>query len=173
VVLDHGLLYGMQAAFRAAEIFDGDHMATVERADKPNAGIDGFVDKAASPERPDQHGAGAAVALGTALLRAGQPCLQSQIVQKSEVRRNRFQADEAFIEIEADVISDRYTHAVPGLTCRSAAILAGIVGFASEREKKLFQRNCSNSQLQHSAIVKNIKTVVFPVGTQVTGGSPY
>ena len=77
----------MQPAVFSPQMLDGDHMATVERRQKPDAGIDGLIFQNAAGQPANQHRAGAAVAFRTAFLGACQPALQTQVVEQGLVGR--------------------------------------------------------------------------------------
>ena len=70
--VDHRLLHRMQVAVAPLQMLDRHDMAAVERAEEADAGVDAFIDQACRREPPDQHGAGAAIALGAAFLGAAQ-----------------------------------------------------------------------------------------------------
>ena len=72
VAVDHGRLHRVQGAV-AGEVLDGDDVAEVDRGEQPDAGIHRLVDQPVAGPPADQHRAGAAVALGAALLGAAQP----------------------------------------------------------------------------------------------------
>ena len=105
MVVEHRLLDRVEAAGPAAKMLDGHDVAAVERGDEADAGRHRFIDEFALEEAPDQHGAGAAIALGAALLRAGQPKLEPQVIEKRPVRPQRAKPDDAVVEKETDVIA--------------------------------------------------------------------
>jgi len=78
VRIDQRLLHRVQRAAGAAQLIDRDELLAVERADEGDAAIDGAPAQAARAGLTHHHGAGAAVALGAALLGALEPALLAQ-----------------------------------------------------------------------------------------------
>ncbi len=103
MVVNHRLLDRVQAAFRAGEMLDRDQMASIDRCQKPNTSIDGFIDEPSITKPPDKHGASAAIAFGTAFLRSGKTALESQKIQQGLVGRNIAQRHVLAVEDEAYV----------------------------------------------------------------------
>ena len=66
VLVDKCLLNGMQPTIPAAKMLHGDHVATIERSDKPNTGIDRLINQSILTQPSDQHRAGATVTFGAA-----------------------------------------------------------------------------------------------------------
>ena len=85
VLVDERLLHGMQRAGQSQVLHRHD-VGRVERSDEADAGIDGLVAEIAVDEPPDEHRAGAAVALRAAFLRAGQALLEPQMVEQRRAR---------------------------------------------------------------------------------------
>ena len=65
-MFNHCFLNRVQPTFRAGEMLDRDHMTTVDRGQKPNAGIDGLIDQPGIAKPAHQYGTGAAIAFGAA-----------------------------------------------------------------------------------------------------------
>ena len=72
MAVHHRLLHRMQHAV-PRQMLDRHHVAEVHRRQQADAGVHRLVDQLAPGAPADQHGAGAAVALGAALLGAAQP----------------------------------------------------------------------------------------------------
>ena len=85
-MVDHRLLHRMQLVV-AREVLDRDDLGAVGLAGEQDAGIDRLVDEALAAQPPQHHRAGAAIALGAALLGAGRALGQAQIVEQRQRRR--------------------------------------------------------------------------------------
>jgi hypothetical protein len=59
-----------------------DYVGAVEGADEADTGGDGFVDEHVAAQPSHQHRAGAAIALGTSLLRADQPAVEAEEIEQ-------------------------------------------------------------------------------------------
>ena len=86
--IDHRLLHRVQPALFAAQMLDGDDMGAVERAEEADAGVDPLIGEFAAGELPDQHRAGAAIALGAAFLGAAQRTVEAQPVEQGRIGRD-------------------------------------------------------------------------------------
>ena len=82
--IDHSLLHGMQTPLGAGEMFNRDDMTAVQRRQKTDAGIHGFIVQHAILKPPNHNRTGPAIAFRTAFLGAGQTLLKPQIVQKRQ-----------------------------------------------------------------------------------------
>ena len=128
----HLALHGVQGA-GAAEPFGRDHLLAVERQRRHEAGVECGPSRAArsirrSDVRPrDQHGAGAALALGAALLGAGQ-ALVAQPVERGDVRLDT--GDSPLLTVHGD---GRGGHSSCPLSCPGAA--RGPSGSGSRRPR--------------------------------------
>ena len=69
------------------EILDGQQFGAVDLAEQQDAGVDGFVGEAVTARPAQDHRAGAAIALGAALLRALGAGLLAQPVEQRAIRR--------------------------------------------------------------------------------------
>ena len=112
---DHRLLHRMQRPVRPAQMLDGDHMATIERGQKANTGIDRLIPQHAAGEPPDQHGAGAAIALGAAFLGAGQSPVEAQEIEQGLRGRDIGQRHRRPVEQKTDLVAA--VHLVPPEAC--------------------------------------------------------
>jgi hypothetical protein len=108
VMIDHRLLHRVQPAVAPGKMLDRDHMAAIDRGQKPDAGIDRAIAEALGPKPPDQHGAGPAIALGAALLGAGEALIEAQEIEQGLVRSNLGQRDVAPVENETDIGAMRH-----------------------------------------------------------------
>ncbi len=84
VALDHGLLHRVQAAI--GEVINDDHVGAVGLTGEQDAGIDRRIGDAAIDAAAQHHRAGAAIALGAALLGAERALMQAQIVEQGQGR---------------------------------------------------------------------------------------
>ena len=64
------VLHGVQRAIRAGQVLHGDQLLAVDHAQKADAAVDRLVFQPAAAQGAERHSAGAAVALGAALLAA-------------------------------------------------------------------------------------------------------
>ena len=103
MLVEHGLLDGMEPALRRGEMLDRHHMRRLERRNEPYAGIHRLVDqRAVGPEAADQHRAGAAIPLGATLLGSGEGALSAQVGEDRQLRRNFGKGDKRLVEIETE-----------------------------------------------------------------------
>ncbi len=107
VTLGQRGLHRVEPAVRSAQVLDGDDLAPVQHGQELDAGVDRADDhRAGGVALAQAHGAGAAVALGTALLGAGEPPLVAEPVQQRRGRRQVRDLDRGAVEQE----SDRFAH---------------------------------------------------------------
>ena len=154
VEIDHRLLHRMQAAVASPEMFDGDDMAAVERAEEADAGVDAFIDELALREPSDQHGASAAVALGAAFLGAAQRAAQPEIVEQRLVRRDIGERHALAIEEEANLVADFWLgHRLssPGRSNSHRARQAAARGSASARPCRSGSARCRGRRAKEGA----------------------
>ncbi|EYD74259.1 hypothetical protein Rumeso_04123 [Rubellimicrobium mesophilum DSM 19309] len=104
VVGDHGPLDGVQPALGRAQVLDGDDVAGVAGGEEADAGIDRLVAERASVEPSDQDRAGAAVALGAALLGAGEAPVQAQEVEQGVARPSLGEPHLGAVQEKANVV---------------------------------------------------------------------
>src|SRR4029453_11311755 len=98
----------MERAGRAVlETLGGDQRTAVERVDELDARIDRAVAHAAAVELGEDHGAGAAVALGAALLRAGPAEILPEMLQDGPRRLHAGHGPDFAVEEIADGGSGR------------------------------------------------------------------
>jgi hypothetical protein len=91
----HGRLHGMRRAARAVQALDGTHGPAVDLSQQGDAGIH----RRAPAVGALQHdGAGAAIALGTALLGAPEPPMLAQPVEQRRHRRRAVELDRLVVE---------------------------------------------------------------------------
>jgi hypothetical protein len=114
VRIDQRLLHRVQRAAGAAQLIDRDELLAVERADEGDAAIDGAPAQAARAGLTHHHGAGAAVALGAALLGALEPALLAQPLQHRARGRHRVERDRLVVEPEADRSGRHGRHGLHG-----------------------------------------------------------
>src|SRR5262249_12385734 len=100
VVVDHGLLHGVERAARVGDALDGDDLAAGDHGQQRDARVDGAEPALAVAVRlHERDGAGAAVALGAALLAAGLAD-RAEVVEQRPVGRLAFDADGLAVERE-------------------------------------------------------------------------
>jgi hypothetical protein len=100
MLIDHCLLDGMERAIGAAQMFDGDQMGAVQAAHETDAGGDRVVDNLVAMEAPDEHGAGAAIALGAAFLGAAQALFEPKPIEQRRIGLDIGEADLLVVENE-------------------------------------------------------------------------
>ena len=110
VIVHHRLLDRAERAIGTVEIFHAHHMGGVKRADKTDAGIHRFINENSIVHAADQHGACAAIALGTAFLAAGQAAVEPEPVEQGEVRCEAREFDRLIVEQESDECSVGLSH---------------------------------------------------------------
>jgi hypothetical protein len=82
MMFDHGLLDRVERALGPGKSLDRHDMATVAGGKKADTGVDGLVNEGAVMEPPpDQHGAGAAIALRAALFGPFETALEANEVE--------------------------------------------------------------------------------------------
>src|SRR5215207_7427405 len=81
MVSNHGLLDGVQIALALGKVIDRDDFLALDLAHELDAAVHGLITDPAFLQRAERDGAGAAIALGTALLRAAGALLKTQIVE--------------------------------------------------------------------------------------------
>jgi hypothetical protein len=101
MMFDHGLLDRVERAAGPGKRLDRHDMAAVAGGEKADAGIDGLVNEGAVMEPPDQHGAGAAIALRTALFGPFETALEAKEVEQSVARSCLADARLAIVQKEA------------------------------------------------------------------------
>ena len=102
-MLHHRLLHRMQTAIGAAQMFHRHHMTAVAGGQEPDAGIDRLIAEPLRPEPSDQNRAGPAIALGAALLGAGQPAVEAQEVEQGLAGPHIRDADLAPVQQKPDL----------------------------------------------------------------------
>ena len=127
VMFDHRRLNRMQPAVAAAQMLDGDDVAAMARGEKADAGVDRLVMQMAVMQPAHQNRAGAAIALGAALLGAGQAQVQSQKVQKRVARAGLGQADLGIVQKKAQFAAHQ--------------VLASVAGYGESLDSKCPLRN--------------------------------
>ena len=101
VEIQHRLLHRVQRSARRREMLDGHHMGGVEPPHEGDAGGDGLVFEFPSPQPADQHGAGAAIALGAAFLGSGETPVEPEEIEQRLRRRDVAELDGLVVEEEA------------------------------------------------------------------------
>ena len=104
VEIHHRLLHRMQFA-AARQVLHRHHVAEIDRGQQPDAGVHRLIDQPAPRPAPHQHRAGAAVALGAALLGAAQPPRQPQMVEQRVGRAHLRKALLPVVQQKADLVS--------------------------------------------------------------------
>ena len=109
---------------RAAQAFDGPQRLAVEHRQEEDAGIDRAPLDRVAVQLAEQHGAGAAIALGAAFLGAGAAERVAQIVEDGGGGIGVFDLDHLAVEEEADHLGLPAAIQAPSL-CRSAGVMRG------------------------------------------------
>jgi len=91
-------------------MLDRHHVAAIHRREEADAGIDRLVAQRARLQAAHQNGAGPAIALGAALLGAGEPPVEAQKIQQRARGSNIGQRDLAVVEQEPDLVSLRHSN---------------------------------------------------------------
>jgi hypothetical protein len=86
MAVDHRLLDRVQATAFVAQMLHGDHLGAADLRQKQDAGVHLAVPDRTVVQRAEHDRAGAAVALGAALLGASAPLNLAQILQKRHGR---------------------------------------------------------------------------------------
>lgn len=103
VMVHHRLLHRMQPPVGAGQMFDGHHVAPVNRRQEPDAGVDRRIAQPLRPQPSDQNRARPAIALRTAFLGAGHAPLQPQEIQQGPACAGIMRGHLAAIQQKADV----------------------------------------------------------------------
>ena len=112
----------MQRPLRPTQMFNRHHMAAIQRCQKPDTGVDRFIDQLTLRQPPHQDRAGPAIALGTALLAPRKPPLKAQEIKQGVARRDRLLADVAVVKPKPDMGARCRCH--DGVPSRRSAIVA-------------------------------------------------
>ena len=86
----------------AHEILDGDEFAAVDLAEEADAGVHWLDDEPPVAQAHERHRAGAAVALGAALLRAEAALVEAQVIKQSRARTKAVELDNSAAPQKAD-----------------------------------------------------------------------
>ena len=105
VGLDQRLLDGVEIAVAVRQVLDGDQLLAVERRHELDAGIDRAIAEPVAVELAEHHRAGAAIALGAALLGAAAPLDPAQILEHGHRRIDRAELAEPAAEQEPDAVA--------------------------------------------------------------------
>jgi hypothetical protein len=108
--LDHGALHRVQRPVRRLEALDRHHLLAVERRHEADARVDRAVAHRAAVRLAHDHGAGAAVALGAALLGAAAPERAAKVLQQRGGRGRVARLDDLAVEQEPGVAFGRLAH---------------------------------------------------------------
>ena len=104
----HRGLDRVQPAVRAAQMLDGDDVAAVAGGEEADAGVHRLIDHRAVVQAPDQHRAGAAVALGAAFLGAGEAPAEAQEIQQRVAGTGLGQLDFGVVQKKTDHVGDAF-----------------------------------------------------------------
>ena len=100
----HRRLHRMQFSV-VREVLDGDEFTTVQLAKRRDAGVDRFVQQAATALPCDDDGARAAIAFGAAFLGSGRALLEPQPVEYRGLRRKLIEPNGPVLPAELDAVS--------------------------------------------------------------------